>query len=156
MYEPDSILELKEQRDPDEETGEAFPYNRVRVVGPSPVNHGVRSAEWTGADGQGVIITPLSNFGSVLDEPYGKLRDLYTVVEIPVREGPVQAPVRVINSTTAAAGPTPEEVFAQEAPGVKRDGDRASARKSPLEDRRPAPGHDGPLDKPKGRGRRGA
>lgn len=155
MYEPDTILELKEQQPPDDETGEEFAYNRVRVVGQSPINHGVKSEEWVGASGQGVIIVPLSNHGSTLDEPYGKLTKLYNVVEVPVREAPVQAPVRVINSTSGSAGPTPEEVFAEKAPGTPSpDGKRG--RTSPLpevENETPR----SPLDaKPKARAKRGA
>ena len=33
MYEPGTILALKEPREPDEETGEEFPYNEVEVIG---------------------------------------------------------------------------------------------------------------------------
>lgn len=146
MYEQDTILELKEQREPDPETGEEFPYNRVKVVGPSPINHGIANAEWEGASGAGVIITPLTNFGSTLDEPFGKLQALYNVVEIPVREvEPVQK-IRIIDSSTAAAGETPEEVFAKEAPGVPPEEGQRRGRTpvSPLEDPRPK-AKDGPL-----------
>lgn len=144
MYEIDTILELKNPQDPDDETGQEFPYNRVRVGGPSPINHGVHAGEWTGADGQGVILIPLASFGGNLDEPYGKVRALYNVVETPVHEAPSN-PLRVINATSAAAGPTPEEVFAEQAPGVaSEDGKRGRTPVSPLEDPRPKPS-DGPL-----------
>jgi hypothetical protein len=146
MYEPDTILTLKEQREPDEETGEEFPYNCVKVIGPSPINHGVANAEWSGANGAGVIITPLSNFGSTLDEPYGKLVALYDVTEIPVREADLTPKIRVINSTSQSAGPTPEEVFSVEAPGVPPEEGQRRGRTtvSPLEDPRPK-ANDGPL-----------
>lgn len=148
MYEQDTILELKQQRDPDPETGEEFPYNRVRVVGPSPINHGVASAEWTGAAGAGVIITPLSNFGSTLDEPYGKLTALYEVAEVPVRETDATPKIRVVNSTSQSAGPTPEEVFAVKAPGKPPEPGQKRARTSPLgDDPRPA-ANASPLDAP--------
>lgn len=140
------MLVLKDQREPDPETNEPFPYNRVKVIGPSPINHGIASGEWTGTEGDGVIITPLSNFGGTLDEPFGKLRALYEVESVPEHEGDVTPKVRVINATTAAAGPTPEEVFAEKAPGKAPEPGQIRARtpRSPLEDPRPK-ATDGPL-----------
>lgn len=128
MYEADTILTLKEQREPDPETNEAFPYNRVRVVGESPVGH-QNKGDWTGPDAAGVIIVPLTNFGGTLDEPFGKLKELYDVESIPEHVAPAQPQVRVVNP--AQQGPTPEEVFATEAPGAASvDGERV--RTSPL------------------------
>lgn len=148
MYEEGTILVLKEPHDPDPETGEPFPYNEVEVIGASPVSWGGRS-EWSGAAAAGVLIKPgpNSNFGSVLDEPLGKLQALYSVKEVPVREI-VQAPIRVINQNSAAAGPTPEEVFAAEAPGkAPEEGQIRGRTRSPLEDPRPV--SKDPLDAPK-------
>jgi hypothetical protein len=120
MYAPETILALKESKSkgtPGEDDYEPFAYDEVRVVGSSPVNHALRSAEWTGSNGQGVIITPLTSFGSTLDEPYGKLVKLYDVKELPEERVVYrETPVRVINSASAEAGRTPEEVFAEEAP----------------------------------------
>jgi hypothetical protein len=130
MYEPDTILTLKEQREPDPETEEEFAYNRVRVVNESPVAHD--RGDWQGADARGVIIVPLSNFGGTLDEPFGKLRELYDVESIPEHTAPVEQPVRVINQGTASAGPTPEEVFAAEAPGTPPEDGQTRGRTSPL------------------------
>lgn len=144
MYEPGTELTLKEQRPNDPETDEPFPYNKVRVVGPSPINHGVSNAEWSGSNGAGVIITPIANFGATLDEPYGKLVALYDVTHIPVTEVEVQPKIRVVNSTSQSAGPTPEEVFATEAPGKAPEEGQRRARTSPLEDPRPK-ASDGPL-----------
>lgn len=146
MYEPDTILALKEQRDPDPETLEKFPYNRVRVIGPSPVSHADKG-DWKGVDAQGVIVVPLTNFGSTLDEPFGKLREIYDVEEIPVRETEVVQKVRVINANTAAAGPTPEEIFAREAPGAPPEEGQTRARTSPLGDPGGPAEADGPLGK---------
>lgn len=146
MYENETILELKEPREPDEETGEEFPYNRVRVVGRSPVNH-TEKFNFTGADAVGVIIVPLTNFGSTLDEPFGRLRDLYTVVETPVREIPAQT-IRVIDSSSAAAGPTPEEIFAEEAPGVPPEPGQTRGRTNPFGDEGAKP-DPSPLSKPR-------
>ncbi len=146
MYEQNTILTLKTPHDPDEETGEEFPYNVVKVVGPSPINHGVSNADWEGVNGQGVIITPIANFGSTLDEPYGKLVALYDVTSIPVVEVDVTPTIRVVNSTSQSAGPTPEETFAVEAPGVAPAPGQRRGRTpmSPLEDPRPK-ASDGPL-----------
>ena len=148
MYEPGTILTLKTPHAPDPETDEPFPYNEVEVVGPSPIDHGVKpDAQWSGANAQGVIIRPLTNFGSTLDEEYGKLVALYDVKSIPEPvEIDVAPKVRIINSTSGSAGPTPEEQFALKAPGVPpEEGQRRGrTRISPLDDPRPR-ASDGPL-----------
>lgn len=115
------------------------------MVGPSPISHG-GNAEWDGAAAGGVIITPLTNHGSTLDEPLGKLQALYDVESTPVRETEVVQKIRVIDSATDAAGPTPESVFAKEAPGAppEEGQKRGRTRVSPLEDPRPK-SSDGPL-----------
>ena len=149
MYESDTILALKEPRDPDPETNEEFAYNRVRVVGESPVSH-AHKGDWEGADARGVIIVPLTNFGGTLDEPFGKLRTIYDVESIPEHEAPAAVPIKVIDATSASAGKTPEEVFASEAPGVSKEEGRAAkraARQSPLGEPGGPPEHDGPLGK---------
>lgn len=146
MYEPGTILELKEQRPNDEETNEPFPYNRVRVIGESPINHSAGAeSEWEGAAGAGVLLAAESNFGATLDEPLGKLQAIYDVVSVPETLVDQTPQIRVIQSTTASAGPTPEEVFAKEAPSdpdaPRRPGDikraKEAAAASPLEDPRP-------------------
>lgn len=143
MYEPGTILTLKEQRDPDEETGEPFAYNRVEVIGESPVS--IPRGGWEGSDARGVIVTPLSNFGGVLDEPFGKLRELYDVESIPERVMNIAPQVRVINSSTASAGPTPEEVFAAQAPGVAPEPGQKRGRTKPLGEAGAPKSADGPL-----------
>lgn len=150
MYEPDTILVLKEQRDPDPETGEDFAYNRVRVVGESPVGH-THKGEWRGPDARGVIIVPLTNFGGTLDEPYGKLREMYDVESIPEKVVEVQTKVRIVNSSSQSAGPTPEEVFAKEAPGVAPEEGQSRGRTSPLGEPGGPASADGPLGKPASR-----
>ena len=131
MYAKDTILALKEQRNPDPETGEEFPYNRVRVVGESPVSHS-HTGNWEGGDAAGVLLAPLTNFGATLDEPFGKCRVLYDVAEMPSDEVEADTKIRVIDATSAQAGPTPEEVFKEQAPGVPpKEGERR-ARTSPL------------------------
>jgi hypothetical protein len=122
MYAPGTILKLRKQRPPVVLEGKGedgadvkvpFPYNRVRVVNQSPINHATTSS-WDGTGGQGVIITPLASFGSTVDKPYGELQELYEVESIP--ENTIEAPkIRVIDSNSGSAGPAPEEVFAEEA-----------------------------------------
>lgn len=160
MYEPDTILVLKKpktkgtppQGDPESEDYvpasedyKPFPYDRVRVLGQSPISHSGEG--WSGEANQGVIIAPLTEFDRTLDEPYGKLLALYNVESIPVHEAPAD-PVRVINPTSGSAGPTPEEQFAQSAeenpqPPARRH--RPKQEVSPLEDPRPAAADASPL-----------
>ncbi len=128
MYEPGTILELET---PYEQDDARSVYNRVRVIGQSPISHATTS-DWGGTGAQGVLITPeaapaeegkkpISVFGSNLDEPYGKLQKLYGVISIPSPDMEVvAAPVRVINHNSGQVGQTPEEVFAKEAPGKPR------------------------------------
>lgn len=142
MYEPETVLTLKEPRSTEEKP---FPYDRVQVIGQSPINHGTIAEEWTGASGQGVIITPLTDFGSTLDEPYGKLQQMYEVESIPVREALAAVPVRVI--TPGTAGPTPEDTFAAEAPGVAPEPGQKRGRtaRSPLDGEESVPPSSSPL-----------
>lgn len=144
MYATGTILKLKKPRPKDKETKEDFPYNLVRVIGESPVSHG-NKGKWEGSDAKGVLIAPLSNFGSTLDEPFGKLRDLYDVESIPEVEIPVEQKIRIIDATTAQAGKTPEEVFAEESPGEKPKPGEKRGRTHPLGDPGGPVGADGPL-----------
>jgi hypothetical protein len=124
MYVPDTILVLKEQR-PDGPDG-PFPYNRVRVVNQSPINH-AESSEWTGANGQGVIVQPAGDgFGTNLDEPYGKLVELYDVESIPAPAELTAPVIRVMKPNDL--GPSPEEVFARAA---EAEGDTGNRRTKP-------------------------
>lgn len=146
MYARDTVLTLKEQREPDPETDEVFAYNVVRVVGESPVQHTSRG-DYMGEDAKGVIIVPIANFGGTLDEPFGKLRQLYDVTEVPDTMIQPPSPIRVIDSSTAQAGPTPEEVFKDKAPGVPPEPGQIRGRtlRSPLDDPGPESAK-GPLD----------
>lgn len=167
MFKAGTILELKEQREPerkiDPQTGEpafvkqrnpdtgelentkkpamqVFPYNKVRVIGASPVVH-VGQSDWQGNDAQGVIIEPMTEFAGNLDEPIGKIKQLYNVVSVP--EDIVYEPkIRVVESNTAEAGPTPEEIFAIEAPGEAPAVGQNRAR-TPFEDVKPPSGTQG-------------
>jgi hypothetical protein len=144
MYARDTILTLKQQRDPDPETGEAFAYNRVRVIGESPVSHS-HKGNYEGADAAGVIVTPIANFGGTIDEPFGKLTTLYDVESIPEPEEiDPDTKIRVIDGTSAQAGPTPEERFRTEAPGTPPEAGQKRGRTSPLGETK-NPAADGPL-----------
>lgn len=144
MYVKDTILALKEPRDPDPETGEKFPYNRVRVVGQSPISHEIQG-DWRGVDAEGVILEGLTNFGATLDEPFGKCVKLYTVESIPEAIEVAAPTIKVIEP--GQAGPTPEEVFAEQAPGTPPEPGQKrgrSPRPSPLGEERNEVA-DGPL-----------
>jgi hypothetical protein len=132
LYTPDTILKLREPRtvgSPGAADYQPFAYDRVRVIGQSPVDHGLRSAAWAGANGQGVIIEPLGAFASNVDEPFGKLQRLYEVESIPTQEAPVVGTVEIVSSE--ARGPSPEDVFASQAPG-EDDGRAARLKPAPV------------------------
>lgn len=114
MYVQNSILVrkdlVKDEADP------AFAYNRVRVIGPSTVTWATIDGDWTATGGnQGINIEPLTEFAGVLDEPYGKLRSLYDVEYEPEVVTEIVQTIRKYDANSI--GPTPEEVFAAEAPG---------------------------------------
>lgn len=144
MYENETILKMREPREDDPHTG-PFAYNRVRVIGKSPVSH-VRGT-WEGADADGVILEPLNNFGGVLDEPYGKVNLMYEVESVPEPVMITERTHRIINANTAAAGQTPEEVFAQKAPGKAPEAGSTRGRTSPLGEPG-GPPSTSPLDEP--------
>lgn len=141
MYAPDTILTLKKPRSTDDE---AFPYDRVKVIGQSPVNHGLRSEQWAGNNGQGVIVTPLTDFASTIDEPYGKLQRLYDVESMPEVEVPVVGTVNI--KSQEEAGPSPEDVFASVA--EERGEDARSAPKPPKPVVSPLDGEEQGVDAP--------
>lgn len=117
MFTRGTVLVLKEPKSTDEVP---FPYDRVRVVGVSVVSRPGAMGEWEGADAQGVVIEPVTEFAGNLDEPYGRLKRLYKIESEPE---PVDQQIRVevIPAHTRQAGPTPEEIFAEqnEAAGIK-------------------------------------
>ena len=108
MYREGTILELKEPRSTE---SDPFPYDQVEVIGISPVTHAGGASDWDGVNAQGVIVRPLTEFGATIDEPYGKLRALYSIIEEPGEDedGKVVAAVSVVN---ALRGDSPEDVFA--------------------------------------------
>lgn len=145
MYQPNTVLTIKDEfRDqfPDDpETGDPFPYMTVRVIGESPISY--TGGEWTGLAAHGVIVEPMTLFSSNLDEPLGKLQELYKIVSIPEitlepRFSDREAELALLRLRVA---PTPEEVFAELAPGPKPEDGQTRARtpivgESPLPDPR--------------------
>lgn len=108
MYENGTILKRREPvDDPD------YPYNFLEVVGESPMTY-ANTADWTGAEARGVIVQATFDpdtdaptpFAPTLDEPVGKLNELYEIVSVPEL---VVATEQVIKR--APTLPTPEEAF---------------------------------------------
>lgn len=110
MYSRDTILS---RRDPFKDDDPAAVYNRVRVIGTSPVAYmGGATGTWSGVSAQGVIIQPEGAFGGNLDRPLGELQRDYEIETEP--EPTVVTPsIRVINAQTREAGPSPEDAFAE-------------------------------------------
>ncbi len=136
MYAAETILKLKKTRSTKESP---FPYDLVRVVGESPVDHGIRNTLWQGGNGKGVIITPLTAFGSTIDEPYGKLADLYEVETLPPKIEMVAGKVDIISQEQL--GPSPEDIFSDVAAASGGDSRRSRKTKPPTS---PLDGPDGP------------
>lgn len=118
MFTRGTILALKEPKSTEDAP---FAYDRVRVLGPSVVFRPNALGEWDGTDAQGVVIEPVDEFASNLDEPYGRLRRLYNVEWEP-EPADQNVRVEVIPAHTRQAGLTPEEVFEEAAGGPRPEG----------------------------------
>jgi hypothetical protein len=131
LYATETVLERKE---PAKEGTAAFPYNEVEVIGQSPIDHA--GTGWEGSNSEGVILRPVAGFGGVIDEPLGKVQELYKVKFVPEKEI-AEPKLRIIDAQTSEAGPTPEETFKEEAPGEPSvDGERVrTPRPSPLDEK---------------------
>lgn len=116
MYKPDTILVLKEPLEDDPETGQPYAFNRVRVVGPSPIEYRGHTADWGGRSGAGVIIQPYPDFGPTDDRPFEELTQYYNIESEPEEEFEMTAfgrPAKV--KLAKPPGVSPEEAFAAEA-----------------------------------------
>jgi hypothetical protein len=83
MFQPGTILRLREPQSTDEKP---YPYDLVRVVSQSPIQHSRPDADtpFAGQDAVGYIITPAGDsFGPTLDKPYGELAEKYDIEEYP-------------------------------------------------------------------------
>jgi hypothetical protein len=130
-YVPGTILKLREQLPPDEETGEESPYNRIKFITVSPAQP-VDTEGWKGEDAKYGVYQPLSNFGGNLHQPVGRIKKLYDIEFEPTQDAPdetakpriktkaeQEAELRAWEEAHAAkvqANRTPEQVFAEEAP----------------------------------------
>ena len=110
MYEPGTVLSLREPQSTDDKI---YPYDRVKVVGQSPIQHTTSSGSlWAGADATGYIITPLEEFAPTLDKPFGELQSLYEIESYPL-DPITQEPLTPENNPRHL--PSPEQVLAREA-----------------------------------------
>lgn len=126
MYEPGTILALREPQSTDEST---YPYDRVKVIGQSPVQHATASGSmWAGADATGYIIQPLSDFAPTVDKPFGELAEAYEVEEYPT--DPFTGDPITPESNPRNA-PSPEQQFAAAAR------EQAAANPRPQRERTP-------------------
>lgn len=109
-YIPTTRLERKEPFEvPDDESADLTVYNEVEVIGRSPVQRGARSGEWSEQGGDLYSIKPLSGFGEVVDVGEKRLEKEYSVTYIPERTDQTIEVHRIHD-----AGPTPEQVFAEQ------------------------------------------
>jgi hypothetical protein len=74
-------------------------------------------------------VQPLTGFASTLDEPYAKLRKLYTETEVPDRTVPRAGDVTFIDANQR--GLSPEETFAEAAEDAPKP---AKKKPSPLKE----------------------
>jgi hypothetical protein len=106
MFEPGTILALKDPQSTEEET---YPYDRVLVVGQSPVHHATESGSaFAGADAQGYIIRPVEGFAGTVDKPVGLLNELYEIESYPT-DPTTGEPLRPENNPRNL--PTPEQLL---------------------------------------------
>lgn len=111
-YQRGTILKRKEPfKEPKSGNPDMRAYNEVEVVGPSPVQTNVRSAEWGDQGGDNISIKP-TTFGEVLDRPERELERDYTVLSTPP-----EAEDLALTVTRVKPGPTPEDMFRGEAKG---------------------------------------
>jgi hypothetical protein len=110
MYEPGTTLVLRDPQSTDDET---YPYDRVLVVGQSPVQHVSNSGSvWAGADAQGFILRPIESFDQTVDKPLGLINELYEVESYPL-DSVTGEPIRPENNPRNL--PTPEQTLAKTA-----------------------------------------
>lgn len=124
MYEPGTILRLRE---PQSTEDNPYPYDLVKVVGQSPIQHSRPDSDspFAGQDAVGYIITPHEGFGPTLDKPYGELAELYEIEEFPT-DPMTGEPLRPENNPRNL--PSPEQVFAK----VARDEKPKQTERAPL------------------------
>lgn len=121
MYEPGTVLTLREPQSTDDAP---YPYDRVVVVGQSPVQHATASnTAWAGPDATGWIIRPLDEHAATIDKPYGELEQMYEVESYPL-DPITQQP---ITPESTPRGPSPLQFLRRSEEGGERP-----ARRAPL------------------------
>jgi hypothetical protein len=111
MFQPGTILRLREPQSTDETP---YPYDLVKVVGQSPIQHSRPDADspFAGQDAVGYIITPAGDgFGPTLDKPYGELAELYDIEEYPTDPQTGEQ----LKPENYATGLSPEQILARAA-----------------------------------------
>ena len=115
MYEPGTVLRLRE---PEGTEDAPAAYDRVEVVGQSPVHHATDSkSAWAGPDAVGFIVRPLGEFAPTVDMPLGQLNALYEVESYPI-DPITQEPITPENNPRNQ--PSPEQL-------LRRAADEAAA-----------------------------
>lgn len=112
MFEPGTILRLREPQSTDDAP---YPYDLVKVIGQSPIQHSRADADtpFAGQDAVGYIVQPAGDgFGPTLDKPYGELAALYDIEEYPT--DPITGE-ELKPENTPRGLPSPEQVFAKAA-----------------------------------------
>jgi len=123
MFEPGTILALREPQSTDDEI---YPYDRVLVVGQSPVHHVSDSGgAFAGADAMGFIVRPLAEFAPTVDKPMGLLNELYEVEAYPT-DPTTGEPLRPENNPRNL--PTPEQQLSKAA----KEGGQVRTSRIPL------------------------
>lgn len=110
MFEPGTILRLREPQSTDEKP---YPYDLVKVIGQSPIQHSRPDADspFAGQDAVGYVITPAGDaFGPTLDKPYGELADKYDIEAYPT--DPITGE-DIKPENNPRNRPSPEQVFAK-------------------------------------------
>lgn len=118
MFEPGTILALRE---PQSTEDKPYAYDRVYVVGQSPVQHTSNDPDspWAQADAIGFLLRPAGDsFGPVIDRPYGEINEAYEVEEYPTNPTTGE-PITPENNPRNL--PSPEQIFAQESRKAKPD-----------------------------------
>lgn len=110
MFEPGTILRLREPQGTDEKP---YAYDRVEVVGQSPVQYATAGdSPWAGQDAIGWVLKPAGEaFGPTVDKPLGQINALYEIESWPT-DPATGEPLKPENATR---GPSPEQVFAKAA-----------------------------------------
>jgi hypothetical protein len=112
-YTPTTRLARREPVEPPEniEDGavDLSVYNEVEIIGHSPVQRGVRAAEWTGQQGDLYSVKPITGFGEIIEVAQGQLEKDYEATFIPELSAPAEIQVTRIKQ----AGPSPEQRFKQ-------------------------------------------